>query len=317
LRELSQREGVTLFMTLLAGFAALLSRYSGQDDVVVGSPVAGRNYRETEGLIGFFVNTLPLRVKVGTELRFVELLQRVKEVCLGAYAHQDVPFEKLVEELQPRREASRSPLYQVVLTLENAPRTDLALGGLSLETLESGVITGKYELNFSLNESVEGIGGFLEYHQELYEEQTISKLLGDYERLLERAVAEPEVAVGQLRFLSAAEEHEVLVERNQTAKVYARTSLRQWLAETAARAAEQVAVVHGSEQWSYRELDLRGNQLAHYLRRQGVGAEVLVGLYLEPSFELVVGLLAILKAGGAYLPLDVGYPRQRLEQMPR
>jgi amino acid adenylation domain-containing protein len=318
LKELSRREGVTLFMTLLAAFQSLLHRYSGQDDIVVGSPVAGRNYAETESLIGFFVNTLPLRVKLSGALPFVELLPRVKEVCLGAYAHQDVPFEKLVEELQPRREGSRSPLYQVVLTLQNAPRAALELSGVRLEKVDSGLVTGKYELNFSLSETSAGLSGFLEYHEELYEAETISRLLGDFERLLELVVANPAAAVGRLRFLSAAEEHEVLVKRNETRRDYGpELRLSEWLAQEAKQHWEQVAVVAAGREISYGELQTDAERVAAQLREQGVGEGWRVGLLLEHRYELIVAVLGVLQTGAAYVPLAAGQGALRNQQLLR
>ena len=318
LRELSRREGVTLFMTLLAAFQTLLHRYSGQEDIVVGSPVAGRNYAETENLIGFFVNTLPLRSQLRGELSFVELLQQVKEVCLGAYAHQDVPFEKLVEELQPKREGSRSPLYQVVLTLQNAPRVSRALSGLRLEKVDDSLATGKYELNFTLTETGEGLSGFLEYHEELFEAETIRRLLGDFRRLLELVVENPAAAVGRLRFLSAAEEHEVLVERNETKREY-ESGLRfhEWLAREAKRHWEEVAVVAGGREISYGELEKAAEKVAARLREQGVGEGWRIGILLEHSYELIVGLLGVLKTGAAYVPLAAGQGELRNQQLLR
>ena len=318
LRELSRREGVTLFMTLLAAFQTLLHRYSGQEDIVVGSPVAGRNYAETENLIGFFVNTLPLRSQLRGELTFVELLQQVKEVCLGAYAHQDVPFEKLVEELQPKREGSRSPLYQVVLTLQNAPRVSLALSGLRLEKVDSGLVTGKFELNFTLVETGEGLSGYLEYHAELFEPETIRRLLGDFTRLLELVVETPATAVGRLRFLSAAEEHEVLVERNETKREYeSGLRLREWLAREAKRHWEEVAIVATGREITYGELEKAAEKVAARLREQGVDEGWRVGILLEHSNELIVGLLGVLKTGAAYVPLAAGQGELRNQQLLR
>ena len=318
LRELSRREGVTLFMTLLAAFQTLLHRYSGQEDIVVGSPVAGRNYAETENLIGFFVNTLPLRARLRGELTFVELLQQIKEVCLGAYAHQDVPFEKLVEELQPKREGSRSPLYQVVLTLQNAPRVSLALSELRLEKVDSGLVTGKYELNFTLTETGDGLSGYLEYHEELFEAETIKRLLGDFTRLLELVVENPAAAVGRLRFLSAAEEHEVLVERNETKREYeSGLRLHEWLTREAKRHWEEVAVVAGGGEITYGELEQAAEKVAARLREQGVGEGWRIGILLEHSYELIVGLLGVLKTGAAYVPLAAGQGELRNQQLLR
>ena len=318
LKELGRREGTTLFMTLLAAFQTLLHRYSGQDDIVVGSPVAGRNNAETEGLIGFFVNTLALRADLSGEPTFVELLKRVREVCLGAYAYQDVPFEKLVEELQPERDLSRSPLFQAMFILQNTPeQQELRLPGLKLGRVGGGeTATAKFDLLLSLQESGEALQGALEYSTDLFDKARMAQLLGHFEVLLQGIVANPRERLWELPLLPVAEFQQTVRGWNETRCDYGPVSVLHELFEAQVeRTPEAVALISGSEQLSYGELNRRANQLAHYLRRQGVGAEVLVGLCLERTVEMVVGLLGILKAGGAYVPLDPAYPQQRLAYM--
>ena len=316
LKELSRREGATLFMTLLAAFQILLHRYSGQREIVVGTDVANRNYRETEGLIGFFVNQLVLRTEMSGEPTFVELLRRVKEVCLGAYAHQDVPFEKLVEELQPERDLSRSPLFQAKLVLQNAPRESLRLGELRLAPVGVEGVTAQFDLMLMMVDGNE-LSGVLEFNTDLFEERTIARLGKQFAELLQSIVAEPNGRIGMLELETEAEREQVLSGWNPPVVVSneeTRNVVQLFEAQVEQRP-EATAIVSGGEQLSYEELNQRANQLGHYLRAQGVGPEVLVGLCLERSVEMVVGLLGILKAGGAYLPLDPTYPRQRLEYM--
>ncbi|RPI05054.1 MAG: non-ribosomal peptide synthetase, partial [Zetaproteobacteria bacterium] len=316
LEALGRQAGATLFMTLLAAFQTLLARYTGQEDIVVGSPIAGRTRVETEGLIGFFVNTLVLRTDLAGNPPFRELLGRVREGCLGAYAHQELPFEKLVEELQPARTLSQSPLFQVMFILQNAPRTPLALPGLTLTPfrVESG--TAKFELSLAVTATETGLQTTAEYNADLFDAATIDRLLGHYQTLLEGIVAAPDRPIGALPLLTAAERHQLLVAWNATATAYPRDCRVHELFEAqVARTPEAVAVVWADQTLSYGELNRRANQLAHHLQHLGVGPETLVGLCLERSPELVVGLLGILKAGGAYVPLDPTYPRDRLAFM--
>jgi amino acid adenylation domain-containing protein len=320
LKELSRREGVTLFMTVLAGWQLLLSRYSGQADVVVGTAIAGRNRAETEALIGFFVNTLVLRTDLSGDPSFVGLLGRVREVALGAYAHQDVPFEKLVEELQPERDLSRSPLFQVLLLLQNAPQTATQLRGLELSAVGGAgageATTVKYDLTLELTETGGGLVGTLGYNVELFQAETISRMVRHLELLLETVVQQPEQRLSELELVSAGEREQLLVQWNETAAEYAAEQCIHELFEAqVARTPEAMAVVYEGEQVSYRELNERANQLAHYLKSLGVGPEVLVGLCVERSVAMMVGLLGILKAGGAYVPLDPSYPQERLAYM--
>ena len=312
LKRLSQQHSVTLFMTLLAAWQVLLWRYTGQDDVVVGTPIAGRNSRTTENLIGFFVNTLVLRTQLRADEPFTELLRRVRQTTLAAYAHQDVPFEKLVEELQPMRSLSHTPLFQVMLVLQNALTAELDLGELRLGTTAEESRTAKFDLTLALRESEGALHGVLNYNTELFDAETIERLLRHFQQLLVQVVRDPEGVVSELRLISKAEEQQLLVEWNQTSRTLPEGTIAQLFEDQVARTPEAVALVFGTEQVSYAELNRRANQLAHYLRHEGVGPEVLVGVMLERSVELMVSLLAILKAGGAYVPLDPEYPIERL-----
>ncbi|MCP4660599.1 MAG: AMP-binding protein, partial [bacterium] len=318
LAALSRRQGVTLFMTLLAGFQALLGRHTGQDDISVGTPIAGRNRREIEELIGFFVNTLVMRTDLSggpadPEPSFRQLLARVRQVALDAYAHQDVPFERLVEALQPQRDLSTSPLFQVLFALQNAPQETLELPGLTLSPVPAEGATAKFELTLSLGQSPAGIAGGLEYNVDLFDATTMDRLLAHFERLLEGAVNDPERRLSELPWLSPGEEHQLLVDWDETggAAVAAR-SIHGLFEAQAARIPEAVAVVAGNGRLSYGELDRRADQLASSLRRLGVRPESRVGICLERSAELVVAVLGVLKAGGAYVPLDPTYPAERL-----
>jgi amino acid adenylation domain-containing protein len=317
LKELSRTEGVTLFMTMLAAFQVLLWRYSGQADISIGTPVAGRTQLETEGLIGFFVNTLVLRTEVRGEESFRELLQRVREVALGGYSHQEVPFEKLVEELQPERELSRSPLFQVMFLLRNASKQDFEVSGLEFSSIGTGNTAAKFDLTLSLLDTGERLVGALEYNSDLFNASTIRRMVGCYEQLVKSIVANAEQQLSKVLLLPEGEREQVLETWNQTHREYepAGSSLHELIEAQVARTPEAIAVVYEQEQLSYRELNERANQLAHYLQREGVGAETLVGILMERSVELVVAMLAVLKAGAAYVPLDPAYPRERLNFM--
>ena len=316
LNELSRRERVTLYMTLLAAFQTLLSRYTGQDDIVVGTPIANRNHTGIEGLIGFFVNTLVLRTDLSGNPSFRELLQRVKAVALGAYSHQDMPFEKLVEEMHPDRSLSHSPLFQTMFILQNAHESTPQLGGLEVRWLEIENGTAKFDLTLSAVETPEGLSCSLEYSTDLFDEATITRMLLHFQILLEGIVADPGKHLSELPLLSEAECHQLLTEWNNTQREYPRDqTIHQLFEAQVARAPEAVAVVFDDEQLTYRELNCRANQLAHNLRRKGVRAEVRVGIMVERSIDMVVGLLGILKAGGAYVPFDPAYPSERLSFM--
>ncbi|AKQ66394.1 hypothetical protein A176_003306 [Myxococcus hansupus] len=318
-RALGQQEGATPFMLLLAAFQAVLARYSGQEDVCVGSPIAGRTRAETEGLIGFFVNTLVLRTRLDGNPSFRELIARVREVTLGAYAHQDVPFEKLVEALRPERSLSHSPLFQVMLTFDSTPG---AAGhsashqhpGLNPVSVEQRV--SRFDLTLGFTESREGFAGGLEYCTALFERATVERLLGHLKALLKSAVAAPDRPLFELPLLDPSEHHRVLVEWNDTGSGGPSDACIHTLIERQVAASpEAVAVVSGDTSLTYRELDQRASQLATRLRGLGVGPEVRVGLCAERNEDLLVAVLGILKAGGAYVPLDPAYPRQRLAYM--
>ncbi|PMB16043.1 non-ribosomal peptide synthetase [Fischerella thermalis CCMEE 5282] len=315
LKTLSQQEGSTLFMTLLAAFKTLLYRYTGNNDIVIGSPIANRNHREIEGLIGFFVNTLVLRTDLSGNPSFRELLRRVREVALGAYAHQDVPFEKLVEKLQPQRNLSHTPLFQVMFVLQNAHSLEIELPSLTLSTLESDSGTAKFDLTLYMAETASGMIGSVEYNTDLFEPQTIQRLAEHFQRLLSGIVANPEQRLEELPLLSEAEQQQLLVEWNDTETEYPNQCIHQLFAAQVERTPDAVAVVFQDEQLTYTQLNQRANQLAHYLQKLGVKPEVLVGICLPRSIEMLVGLLAILKAGGAYVPIDPAYPQQRLALM--
>jgi amino acid adenylation domain-containing protein len=313
LKAMGRQEGVTLFMMLLAGFKILLYRYTGQGDIVIGSPVANRNRVEIEELIGFFVNTLVLRTDLSGNPTFRQLLGRVSEECLGAYAHQDLPFEKLVEELQPERTLSHSPLFQVMFILQNTPRSALELSGLTLNPLEVDSGAAKFDLTLSMVEETEGLHGELEYDTDLFDAATIERMAGHFHTVLEGIVADPEQRLSELPLLTAAERHQLLEEWNDTKTDYPRDKcIHHLFEEQVERVPDATALVCEDQLMTYRELNRRANQLAHFLQAQGVGPDAMVGICVERSFKMVIGVLGILKAGGAYVPLDPVYPEKRL-----
>ncbi|HEX2092924.1 MAG TPA: condensation domain-containing protein, partial [Longimicrobiaceae bacterium] len=315
LRALSRREGATPFMTLLSLWQLLLGRYSGREDLLVGTPIAGRNRMETEGLIGFFVNTLVLRADLSGDPTVRELLHRVRERTLGAYQHQELPFEKLVEELGVERSLAHTPLFQVMFSLQNNEGGELELGGAGLEGLGVESASAKFDLTLTLTEEEEIRGG-LTYRTGLWEDATIGRMLEHYARLLEEASAHPERRLSEFSLLGAAERAQVLEGWNATAAELPRERrVHELFSEQAARTPDVAAVVFGTRHLTYAELDRRSSQLAHALRRRGVGPETRVALLLERSPELVVAVLGILKAGGAYLPLDPTHPRERLARI--
>ncbi len=314
--SLASSEGATLYMTLLAAFKVLLYRYTGQENILVGSPVANRNRTETEGLIGVFVNTLVMRTHLDDNLSFRELLGRVREVVLGADAHQDLPFEKLVEELQPDRNTSHSPLFQVMFVLQNAPVESLVFSSLTLEPIILDKGTAEYDLTLNISETREGIHCRVEYNTDLFDDTTIFRMMGHFQTLLEGIVMDCEQRISHLPLLTQMERYQLLGEWNDTQAEYPRNvCIHQLFEAQVEKTPDAVAVVFDNEQLTYRELNQRANQLAHFLKKLGVKPEVLVGICLEPSLNRVVGLLGILKAGGAYLPLDPTYPQKRLAFM--
>ncbi|HEY0607234.1 MAG TPA: condensation domain-containing protein, partial [Herpetosiphonaceae bacterium] len=321
LRTLSRQEGVTLYMTLLATFQVLLHRYTGQHDIAVGSPIAGRTRREVEGLLGFFVNTLVLRSDLSGNPSFRALLRHVRDTALGAYAHQDVPFEQVLEAVQPERDMSFTPLFQVMFVLQNAPKTDLALPDVQAEPIDVIIQNARFDLTVMLHDTDAGMVGQIEYNTQLFTAATMQRLSTHFEELLERVVADPDQRIGWLPLLSAVEQQQILRDWNTTAGPYpAQACIHQLFEAHVSRAPDAPAVVwmeHGQAQHtlSYAELNARANQLAHALQDRGVGPEMCVGVCLDRSPALVIALLAVLKAGGAYLPLDPAYPADRLKFM--
>ncbi|HEX2523710.1 MAG TPA: amino acid adenylation domain-containing protein, partial [Terriglobia bacterium] len=315
LKVFCSREKVTLFMTLLAAFQVLLSRYADRDDIVVGSPIAGRGRQETEDLIGFFVNTLVLRTDLSGDPTFRELLGRVREVALGAYAHQDVPFERLVDELQAERDLSHHSLVQVMFVLQNAPQGKMALSGLDISPFRIRGNQAKFDLTLSVAEVESGMTVALGFSTDLFETFTIQQMLAHFRLLLESVVEHPERRLSRVDFLTE-EERIQFKQWNETEREYPRERCLAELFEEQARGrAEAVALVCEERELTYGELNRRANQLGHYLKQRGVGPEVRVGICLNRSVEMVVGLLGILKAGGTYVPLDRAYPGERLNYM--
>ncbi|MEO8305002.1 MAG: amino acid adenylation domain-containing protein [Betaproteobacteria bacterium] len=317
LKVVSRGESSTLFMTLLAAFQVLLYRYTGQEDIAVGVPTAGRNRPELESLIGFFVNTLVMRGDLSGEPTFRAFLARVRARALDAYAHLDLPFEKLVEELHPARDLSRNPLFQAALVMRNMPRSQPGLHGLHVEPLaDSDGENAKFDLHLSVTEVADVLQMRLEYATDLFDAATIERLIGHWQVLLEGIVADPGQSIACLPLLSAQERDHLQDGSNATSAQFPRGRCIHALFEAQVlRTPEAVAAVFADEQLTYGELNARANRLAHHLRGLGAGPEVLVGLCVERSLDLVVGLLGILKAGAAYVPLDPGYPAQRLAFM--
>jgi amino acid adenylation domain-containing protein len=316
LKALSHQESVTLFMTLLAAYKVLLFRYTGQQDIIVGSLAAGRSRAEIEGLIGFFANTLVLRTELSGNLTFREILRRVREVCREAYAHQDLPFERLVETLQPVRDMSHHPVFQVMFTLQNIPRPSLNLAGLTMTPLEVHSGTAMFDLTLFMFERDQGLLGTFEYNTDLFDAATISRMMAHFQNLLNAIIADPEMRISEFSFLTERERCQLLADWNDTKADYPKEkSIHEWFKSQVQKTPERVAVVFADRRMTYTELDRRSNQLAQHLKSVGVGPEVLVGIHMEPSLEMVVGLFGILKAGGAYVPLDPTYPRERLAFM--
>ncbi|HET7695318.1 MAG TPA: amino acid adenylation domain-containing protein [Vicinamibacterales bacterium] len=318
LRAVSQREGVTLFMTMLASFSALLSRYSGQRDIVVGSPIANRTRAELENLIGFFVNSLVMRVSLAGRPTGRELLRRAKEVALAAYAHQDLPFDRVVEELQPQRDLSRNPLFQVMLAVQNMPAWSLDLPALALLPYETPVVTTRLDLEIYVRDMPHAFAMQFVYATDLFDEASIQRLQRHYCRLLEGMTADLDRPVADLPLMDDEEHSRVVVGWNATARPFPESESIAALFEAQAhRTPTAQAVVYGDDTLTYEELNRRANQLAHCLRAQGVAPEARVGILLERSPEAIVAMLAVLKAGGAYVPLDLTYPAERLAWMVR
>ena len=312
-KALSGQEHVTQFMAFLAAFTILLHRYTSQDDLLVGTPVANRNRLETEGLIGFFVNTLVLRIDLSDNPSFRELLRRVREVCLGAYAHQELPFDRVVEELHAARDLSRNPLFQVMFELHNAPQRTIELPGLSLIPIEADSEAAHFDLTLRMMDTREGLSASFVYNTDLFEATTIARMLENFQTLLEGIVADPEQRIWDLPLLTETERRQLLAEWNATrAEHPGDLCVHQLFEMQAERTPDAVAVVFETEQLTYRELNRRANQLAHHLRTLEAGPEVVVAICLDRSLEMIIGLLGVLKAGGAFVHLDPAYPKERL-----
>src|SRR5205085_1630368 len=287
-KEMSRRERVTFFMVLLAAYKALLYRYTGQRQIVIGTPIANRNRAQVEALIGFFVNTMVLKTEVEGEKSCKELLRRVKDISLAGYTHQDVPFEKLVEEIQPERELSRSPLFQVMFVLQQAPKRAKGVDKIMLDSIGVERETAKFDVTLFIEERREELVGLLEYSTDLFEEETMRRMAEHYRRLLEEMVANPARRVDELEFLSESERHQLLEEWNDTDKGYAQDRcVHELFEQQVGCAPDAVAVVYEGAHLSYRGLNGRANRLAHYLREMGVGPEVFVGVCLGRGLETV------------------------------
>ncbi|MDQ6605514.1 MAG: amino acid adenylation domain-containing protein [Actinomycetota bacterium] len=314
LRELSERAGATMFMTLLTAFMTLLGRYSGRSDILVASPVANRNRSELEGIVGLFVNTLVLRCEIDGEDSFTENLARVRETSLDAFSNQDLPFEKLVQEVNPKRDRSHTPLAQVLFVAQNAVPAPPRLAGLEQERLSAERGTAKFDLGLFVHDDPAGLRVSLEYCTALFEAPTISRMLAHLQTLLEAIVADPSRPVGQLALLSDAERDLVLPRGSESGERDDRC-VHDLVAEQAGRSPDVVAVRLDGVELSYAELDARANRLAQHLRERGVGPDVVVAIAAERSLDTMVAVLAVLKAGGAYAPVDPSYPQERIEYM--
>ena len=320
LKELSHKSATTLFMTLMAAYVTLLFRHSGQNDILVGTPIASRNYQELEGLIGFFVNTLVMRTRLEGNPSFEELLKQVRSVCTNAYANQDVPFEQIIETLQIERSLSHSPLFQVMFVLQNVAMEELETPGLKISPLSLDNVNAKFDFALQMweinTEKGNSLQGFWQYNIDLFDQDKIARMSGHFQTLLEAIVANPQEPIGTLSLLTERERHQLLVEWNKTDTAYSdKKCIHQLFEEQVERTPNNLAVVFENESLTYRELNNRANQLAHYLQQLGVKSDTLVGICVERSLEMIVGLLGILKAGGAYLPLDPEYPQERLSFM--
>ncbi|HEY2499599.1 MAG TPA: amino acid adenylation domain-containing protein [Candidatus Angelobacter sp.] len=316
LKELSRQQGVTLFMTLLAALQVLLARYTGKHDVVVGTPIANRTQCEIEQLIGFFVNTLVLRGEVRAEKTFRELLEQTREATLGAYANQDLPFEKLVEELQPARDRKRDPLFQVMLSVQNAPQEELNLPGLRIQDWKPlGREVAKSDLAFSALERAGNINIGTNYAADLYASTTIEQMARHFRQVLEEVSRNADCKIGEIQMLSESERSQIVTEWNSTDKQHKKLTIVGLFEEQAKKTPGATAAECARERLTYEQLNRRSNQLGHYLMRLGVGPEVLVGICMDRSLEMMIAILGVLKAGGAYVPLDPAYPAERLGYM--
>ncbi|HEX2092678.1 MAG TPA: condensation domain-containing protein, partial [Longimicrobiaceae bacterium] len=315
LRSLARGEGATLFMLLLAGWETLLARYAGTGDVVVGTPVAGRTRPELEGLVGFFVNTLALRADLSGNPSFREFLRRARVVTLRDLAHQEIPFERVVEAVAPERSRGHNPLFQVMFVLRGTPWEPPSLGSLCTRPEGLRANVAKFDLTLSLEEGDGGLRGFLEYATELFDEATAARIAGHFRRLLDAVLRDPGRPIPSLPLMDAAEERQVLEWGSGGATPEARVCVHELFEAQAGRTPDAVAVVFEGDALSYAGLNARANRLAHWLRAHGVGPDVRVAICLERGLEMMVALLGVLKAGGAYVPVDPGYPAERIAYM--
>ncbi|MCK5522105.1 MAG: amino acid adenylation domain-containing protein [Thiomargarita sp.] len=316
LKKLSQQTGTTLFMILYSAFAILLFRYSRQNDIIIGSPISNRTQKQVESLIGFFVNNLVLRLNLSGNPSFKQIMQQARKVALEAYAHQDIPFERLVDELQPERNLSYSPLFQVAFVLLNVPKSTHDLSDLTINRFKVETGTSMFDLTLTMLEKNSKLEGTFEYSTDLFDTPTINRMAGHFKTLLEGIIANPEQLISNLPLLTDAEQRQLLVEWNNTQTEYPQDQcIHQLFEAQVEKTPDAIALVFEDQQLTYRQLNNKANQLAHYLKTLGVEPEVLVGLCVERSIEMLVGLLGILKAGGAYVPLDPAYPIERLAFM--
>ena len=315
LKRFSQEHQATLYMTLLAAFGVLLSRYSGQDDIVVGSPIANRQATQLEELIGFFVNSLVMRVRTNSEMSFSELMSQVRRTTLEAYQHQDVPFERLVEELAPQRNLDTTPVYQVVFALQNAPSVTHGLKGLEAEPLRGNQLRVRFDLEVHAWEQEGQVGIYWLYNRDLFDRWRIDQMARHYLRVLDAMIMDADQLVGAMDLLGAEERRQVLETWNDTTREVPEATVPELFEAQVEKTPDAVAVVYEDQQLTYRELNERANRLAHYLINLGIGPEDVVALAVPRSLEMMVGLWGILKAGAAYLPLDPDYPTQRLAFM--
>jgi amino acid adenylation domain-containing protein len=316
LKQFSRKQGVTLFMTLLAAYQVLLHRYTSEEDIVVGTPIAARTLPETEGLIGLFINTLALRSSLAGDPSFVELLERVKETALGAYAHQDLPFERLVKELQPERTLAHNPLFQVMFVLQSEDIPPLQLSGLTESHFRVGHVMANFDLTLDIVERDGQLVCLFESNADLFEAETVERMMGHFQTLLEGIVANPEQRIAELPLLSEGERQRLLIEWNNTRTDYpAHRCIQELFEHEVESTPDATALIYEERKLTYRQLNLRANQLAHYLRKCGVGPDTRVGVCVERSPEMIIVLLGVLKAGGAYVPLDPAYPPARLRFM--
>ncbi|MDJ0618872.1 MAG: amino acid adenylation domain-containing protein [Calothrix sp. MO_192.B10] len=316
LKQLSQQTAGTLYMTLLTAFMILLSYYSRQKDILVGSPIANRNISDLNLLIGFFVNTLVMRGDLSGNPTIQEMLQRIRKVALDAFAHKDLPFGKLVEKLCPERNQSYNPLFQVCFVLQNVPLDELNLPGLSISSLNLDREAAIFDLTLSMEETGSGLQGYWEYNSDLFDVRTIEQMSRHFEIVLKQMVANPQQKIDDLVILNEEEVHQQLITWNSTQASYPeQKTIHQLFEEQASKTPNNIAVVYGNQHLTYWELETRANQLAHYLQQQGVGTDTLVALCLNRSLDMIVAILGVLKAGGAYLPMDPDYPQERLSFM--